>query len=148
MPFPKQLDKGQKWNANNLDQDLNFGSWLSFLCDPMLGIRYVDVWVPVRGSLCLFWRVTHTKGLCVRFPTRSKENEGRKVQEIVSRREQTRQGQSRDENWPVERTDQSTEVRGNRQSRKTFEDAGWPMWENESAFLEALWEFHLSICSR
>ena len=37
--------------------------------------------VPVRGSLCLFWHETHTKGLCARFPTSLEEDKGRKVPE-------------------------------------------------------------------
>ena len=45
-----------------------FDEWHSFL----------RVWVPFRGFLCLFWRETHTKGLCARFPTRPEEDEERK----------------------------------------------------------------------
>ncbi len=37
--------------------------------------------MPVRESLCLFWRESHTKGLHARFPTRPEEDEGKKVPE-------------------------------------------------------------------
>ena len=50
------------------------------------------VWVPVRESLCLFWRETHTKGQRARFPTRPEAVEGRKVPEKVGRRGQSREG--------------------------------------------------------
>ena len=43
--------------------------WVAFL--------WVWVWVPVRGSLSLFWRETLTKGLRARFLTRTEEDEGR-----------------------------------------------------------------------
>ena len=60
----------------------------------------VWVWVPVRGSLCLFWRETHTKGLRARFPTSPEEDEGRKVPERkkgVRRRNQNREGSRTDQ---------------------------------------------------
>ena len=82
-----------------------------------VGIRCVCLWgAPVKGSFCLFWLETHTKGLCVRSLKRPEENEGRKVpkavsrreQDTVGRREQSRVGQSRDESrteWrPVNRS--------------------------------------------
>ena len=37
--------------------------------------------MPVKESLYLFWRETHTKGLCAGSPTRPEKNEGRKVTE-------------------------------------------------------------------
>ena len=79
------------------------------------------VWVPVRGSLCLFWRENHTKGLCARYPTKPEKEEGRKFSEI-SRQDRAvrRSGQNR----PVKRTDQSTEVGGRWRLRKTFQDSG------------------------
>ena len=57
-------------------------------------------WVPVRGSLCLFWRETHSKGLHPRSPTRPKEDEWSQ------------------ENREVDRTEQSTEVGESRESRE------------------------------
>ena len=53
----------------------------------------------VGGSqrIPLFWHETHTKSLRVRSPTRPEEDEGRKVPETVGKREQEKEGQSRDE---------------------------------------------------
>ena len=59
----------------------------------------VWVWVPVRGSICLFWREIPTKGFPARFLTRPEEDGGRKVSEL-KRRSQSRE---------VEKTDQSTD---------------------------------------
>ena len=67
----------------------------------MGGIRFCACGgVPVRGSLCLFWRETHTKGLCARFPTRPEEDEGMKDPESTE----------------VDRTDQSTEQESRQKS--------------------------------
>ena len=48
-------------------------------CDMMHCNSFPFVLAPLRRSLCLFWRETHTKGLRTRSPTRLEE--GRKVQE-------------------------------------------------------------------
>ena len=45
--------------------------------------------MPVRGSLCLFWRKTHAKSLHARFPMRLEEDEGRQGPRAVNRREQS-----------------------------------------------------------
>ena len=37
---------------------------------------FLWVWMPFRGSLSLFWRETHTKGLRARFPIDRKRTEG------------------------------------------------------------------------
>ena len=58
--------KTQKTNQPSM---LWHNGWHSFL--------WVWVWVPVRGSLCLFWRETNTKGLRAIFPTRPEEDKGR-----------------------------------------------------------------------
>ena len=42
-------------------------------------------WMPIRGSLCLFWYKTHTKGLRTRFPARPEENEGKPDPRAVNR---------------------------------------------------------------
>ena len=54
-------------------------------------------WVPVRGFLRLFWNETHTKGLPVRSPTRSEEEEGRQGPKTEENRRKHRRGQSREE---------------------------------------------------
>ena len=55
----------------------------------MLGIRFcVWGWVPVK-FLCLFWRETHTKGLCARFPTRSEEGPMAEQKRAVNKRRQS-----------------------------------------------------------
>ena len=69
--------------------------WHSFL--------WVWMWGPIRGSLGLFWRETHTKGLHARFLTRLEDDEGRKVPELIR---------------AVSRREKSTEVGGSRQSRE------------------------------
>ena len=74
---------------------------ISFRYGTMLDIRLCGCGcVPVRGPLCLFWRETHTKGLCVRLPTKPEEDEGRKVPQTTE----------------VSRTNQSTE-KGSQQER-------------------------------
>ena len=45
--------------------------------------------MPVRGSLCLFWRETHTKSLRARFPMRPEEGEGRQGPRAVNRTRQS-----------------------------------------------------------
>ena len=44
-------------------------------------------WAPVRGFLCLFWHVAHTKGLRMRFPTKPEEDEKRHSPWAVNREE-------------------------------------------------------------
>ena len=74
--------------------------WHSFL--------WVWMWVPVRGSRCLFWRETHTKGLRAGFPTRLEEQEERQgPRKKESRTEQSRTEQGRELNRVVDRTGQS-----------------------------------------
>ena len=46
----------------------------------MLGIRLMGVG-ECQSEIPLFWRETHTKGLCVKFPTRPEEAKGRKLPE-------------------------------------------------------------------
>ena len=50
--------------------------------------------MPVRGSLCLFWRETHTKGMRVRLPTRPEEDEGRQSPRAEQKKGVNRRGQS------------------------------------------------------
>ena len=74
------------------------------------------MWVCVDESqtIPLFWRETHTKGLCAGSPTRPKKEEGIKV-----RREQSAEGSRKDQSTEQvsqemrvgQRGDQSTEVR-------------------------------------
>ena len=54
--------------------------------------------MPVRGSLCLFWRETHTKGLHARLPTRPEEDEGRQGTRAKQKKAVDRTGQSVGEN--------------------------------------------------
>ena len=77
--------------------------------------------VPVRRSLCLFWRETHTNGLCAESPMRPK---GRGKE---SPREQSAEGSSRDQSaegglrrWKQGREERRTEV------RKTTAKTCWP----------------------
>ena len=44
------------------------------------------VLAPLRRSLCLFWRETHSKGLRARSPARPEVEEGRKVPEKTARK--------------------------------------------------------------
>ena len=86
----------------------------------------VCVWVPVRESLCLFWRETPKKALCTRSPTRPEEGSQQKGAEeesrqerSVKRRTQSGEGSNRDQSTEQasqemrvgQRGDQSTEVR-------------------------------------
>ena len=91
--------------------------WHSFL--------RVWLWVPVKGSLCLFWCKTHTKGLHMRFPTRPKEDEGRKVPEQKRTGQLNEEGSQKKEtsrqNRAVSKRDQSTEL--NRPGQSTGESS-------------------------
>ena len=54
--------------------------------------RYSFLWVPVKGSLCLFWRKTRTKGLRARFPMRPEEDEGKQGHQTKESIEKIEQG--------------------------------------------------------
>ena len=89
---------------------------------------FLWVWVPVSGSLCLFWRTTYTKGLRARFPKRTREGKAPKRIE---------QG-SRQKSWKL------TIEKSDCQDLWT-QRMGWPTRGDESAFLVTLWEFSSNI---
>ena len=66
-------------------------------------------WVPVRESLCLFWRETHTKGLCARSPTRPEGHgkEGPRDQSTGEVSQQKDAVSRREQKKPVDKTGQS-----------------------------------------
>ena len=86
-------------------------------------------WVPVRGSLCLFWCETHTKGLRTRSPMRPEEDKGRKVPERKVPENRTEQGSR--QNKAVDRsqgkpTARMCEPRGRvAQSERMSQRSGW-----------------------
>ena len=51
------------------------------------------VLAPLRRSLCLFLRETHTKGMRARSPARLEVEEGRKVREKTERDQLTKEGE-------------------------------------------------------
>ena len=117
-------------------------------CDMMLGICFCGcVWVPVRWSICLFWRETHTKSLCKRSPMRPEEDKGRKVPDTVGRTEQSREGHSQQKRTigSQEKVSQRWELSREETSQQKSERLllelvdlqmmGWPKREDESAFL-------------
>ena len=86
-----------------------YDGWHSFL--------RVRVLVPVRGSRCLFWRETHTKGLRARFPTRLEEDKGRKVPEKTGGRTEENREKNSLQNRAVRRREQATS--------RMYEPRGW-----------------------
>ena len=91
----------------------------------------VWVWVLVRGSLCLFWRETYTKGLHARFSTRLDEDEGRQgPKEKRERGSQEKEEEQRSGlNRPVSRRKRSTagtcEHRGLVSQRERMSQRPW-----------------------
>ena len=73
--------------------------------------------VPVRGSLCLFWRETHAKGVRARLPTTLEEDEKRQGSRVNRTGQSTEEGS--EQNRPVSSREQLSEVGGSRRSEKS-----------------------------
>ena len=103
------------------------------------------VWVPIRESLCLLWRETHTKGLSAISTARPEVDEGRKVPEKTERL-----------SWQRRAEEGSREIKAGQRREKNrgqkdwllrpvdLQRPGWPTREDKSALLVALWEFSLA----
>ena len=96
---------------------------------------------PVRESLCLLWRETHTKGLSTRFPTRPVVDERMKVLEKTERVSWQRKAE---ENCrlgiAIKRRIQSTEG-----GSEKMEAGQRRQSRDESTFLVPLWKFRANI---
>ena len=100
----------------------------------MLAIRCVGVCVPVRESLCLLWRETHTKGLRVISPARPEAEKGRKVPKKDRESQLTKEGRREQSAWD------SCPEKNTVSWRRRWEDESRQS-RDESAFLVALWKF-------
>ena len=72
-----------RWQKRTCDMGELLKHWDK--CDTMHSNSFPFVLVPLRRSLCLFWRETHTKGLRARSPARLEVEEGREVWEKTER---------------------------------------------------------------
>ena len=81
-------EKGDKhlhlaWEQKKSFCPISWGSRIVTPCGHSL--CWVCVCAPVRESLCLLWRETHTKGLTARSPARPEVDEERKVPEKIEK---------------------------------------------------------------
>ena len=88
-------------------------------CDTMRCNSFPFVLVPLRRSLRLFWRETHTKGLRTRYPTRPEVEKGRKAWEKTEK-ELTKQGRRDQSAWD------SCPENDTVSRRRQWEDGGRP----------------------
>ena len=130
---PKSMPPGSRFGSRRLWHD----GWHPFLW----------VWMPVRESLCLFWRETHPKGLCLRSPTRPDVDEGRNIRERTEGDSQKKGAAETSrlnrsvKRWVREKGDQSTEVRYATAKTCWPTDAGLTNARRWVSIPSGLWKF-------